>query len=515
MNVLTKEVRYMKNVLIAKHPATGETIDQWLETEIQHVPEMYEKASAAFKFWSSRSLETRLTFITKMKQYLLDNMDEIVEEICSATGKVKTEALTADLMPVIDILQHYEKRAPKVLKRKRISTPLLFVGKSSYVDYFPLGTVLIISPWNYPFQLSMTPVISALIAGNSVILKPSEVTPTIGLLIEKIAREINLPKNVLQVAHGGKELGQELVSGAPDGIFFTGSVETGRKIGIEASKRFIPYTLELGGKDPMIVFEDAPLKRAVHGAVWGAFTNAGQVCMSVERVYVQSSVHGEFIDRLVEETKKLKIGEDVGSLTFHQQKEIIKDHVLDAIDKGALLLTGKHPDKWGESMYIEPMILTNITEDMKIVREETFGPVMPVIAFTTEEEAIQKANSTEFGLNASVWTKDSAKANRVTSKLVTGNAVINDVLVSVANPHLPFGGVKSSGTGRYHGDEGLYTFSRQMSVMKDPGIKQKEINWYPYQNKYKKVRTLIQAYFSNNKQKAALLRSFYKQLLKK
>lgn len=176
----------MKNVLVAKHPATGETIDQWLETEEMQVPEMYEKSSAAFQFWSTRSLETRLSFIKKIKQHLLENMDEIVDEICSATGKVKTEALTADLMPVIDIIQHYEKRAPKILKRKRVSTPLLFVGKSSYVDYFPLGTVLVISPWNYPFQLSMTPVISALIAGNSVILKPSEVTPTIGLLIEKL-----------------------------------------------------------------------------------------------------------------------------------------------------------------------------------------------------------------------------------------------------------------------------------------------------------------------------------------
>ena len=505
----------MKNVLVAKHPATGETIDQWLETEAQQVPDMYDKASAAFQYWSNRSLETRLSFITKIKHHLLDNMDEIVDEICAATGKVKTEALTADLMPVIDIIQHYEKRAPRILKRKRVSTPLLFVGKSSYMDYFPLGTVLVISPWNYPFQLSMIPVISALIAGNSVILKPSEVTPTIGLLIEKIAREINLPKNVLQVAHGGKELGKALVSGTPDSIFFTGSVETGRKIGVEASKRFIPYTLELGGKDPMIVFEDASLKRAVHGAVWGAFTNAGQVCMSIERVYVQSSIHGEFIDRLVEETKKLKMGEDLGSLTFSHQKDIIKDHVKDALDKGALLLTGSHPDYWGESMYIEPMILTNVTEDMKIVTEETFGPVMPVIAFTTEEEAIQKANSTDFGLNASVWTKDSTKADRVTSKLITGSAVINDVLVSVANPHLPFGGVKSSGTGRYHGDDGLYIFSRQMSVMKDPGIKQREINWYPYENKYGKIRTLIKAYFSNKKQLAALMRSGIKQLRKK
>ncbi|MDM5317804.1 aldehyde dehydrogenase family protein [Fictibacillus sp. b24] len=505
----------MKNVLVAKHPATGETIDQWLETEEMQVPEMYEKSSAAFQFWSTRSLETRLSFIKKIKQHLLENMDEIVDEICSATGKVKTEALTADLMPVIDIIQHYEKRAPKILKRKRVSTPLLFVGKSSYVDYFPLGTVLVISPWNYPFQLSMTPVISALIAGNSVILKPSEVTPTIGLLIEKIAREVNLPKNVLQVAHGGKELGQALVSGTPDSIFFTGSVETGRKIGVEASKRFIPYTLELGGKDPMIVFEDAAIKRAVNGAVWGAFTNAGQVCMSLERVYVQQGISGEFIDRLVEETKKLKMGEDIGSLTFPHQKEIIRNHVLDALEKGALLLTGKHPDHWGDSMYIEPMILTNITEDMKVVTEETFGPVMPVITFLKEEEVIEKANSTEFGLNASVWTKDSAKANRVTSKLVTGSAVINDVLVSVANPHLPFGGVKSSGTGRYHGDEGLYTFSRQMSVMKDTGIKQREINWYPYEHKYGKVRTLIKAYFSNKKQLAALMRSRIKQLGKK
>jgi acyl-CoA reductase-like NAD-dependent aldehyde dehydrogenase len=505
----------VKNVMIAKHPATGETIDQWLETEVQQVPALYEKASAAFRFWSTRSLEIRLSYINKMKHYMIQHMDSIVDEICSATGKVRTEALTADLMPVIDILQHYEKRAPKILKRKKVPTPLLFMGKSSYIDYFPIGTVLIISPWNYPFQLSMTPVISALIAGNSVILKTSEVTPTIGLLIEKIAREIGLPKNVLQVAHGGKELGQALVSGKPDSIFFTGSVETGRKIGIEASKMLIPCTLELGGKDPMMVFEDAPLTRAVNGAAWGAFTNAGQVCMSIERVYVHESVYGEFVDRLVEETKKLKMGEDIGSLTFHQQKEIIKIHVLDALDKGALLLTGRHPDKWGESMYVEPMVLTNVTDDMKIVTEETFGPVLPVMTFNTEEEVITKANNSVFGLNASVWTKNSERAERVTSKLITGNAVINDVLISVANPHLPFGGVKNSGIGSYHGDEGLFTFSRKMSVMKDPGLKQKELNWYPYKNKYSKLRLLIQAYFSNKKQVVSLARTIYKQLRQK
>ncbi|WNB91476.1 aldehyde dehydrogenase family protein [Bacillus sp. NEB1478] len=505
----------MKNVLIAKHPATGETIDQWLETDVKQVPEIYEKAKSAFAFWSSRNLETRLAYITKMKHYLLANLDEIVDEICSATGKVKTEALTSDIMPVIDILQHYEKRAPKVLRRKKVPTPLLFVGKSSYVDYFPLGTVLIISPWNFPFQLSMTPVISAIIAGNSVILKPSEVTPTIGLLIEKIAREINLPKNVLQVAHGGKELGQALAAGTPNHIFFTGSVETGRKIGVEASRRLIPCTLELGGKDPMIVFEDAPLKRAVNGAVWGAFTNAGQVCMSIERVYVQHAIYGEFIDRLVEETKKLKMGEDIGSLTFAGQKEVIRDHILDALEKGALLLTGKHPDKWEDSMYLEPMILTNLTDKMKILKEETFGPVMPVIAFEREEEAIQMANSTNFGLNASVWTKDNDRANRTVSKLITGNAVINDVMITVVNPHLPFGGVKNSGIGNYHGDEGLVTFSRQMSVMKDPGFKQNEINWFPYKNKYDKVKFLIQAYYSNKKEMVSLVRSAYKKFRQK
>jgi acyl-CoA reductase-like NAD-dependent aldehyde dehydrogenase len=505
----------MKNVLIAKHPATGETIDQWLETDVKQVPELYEKAASAFTFWSNRTLETRLSYITKMKNYLLANLDELVDEICSATGKVKTEALTSDIMPVIDILQHYEKRAPKILRRKKVPTPLLFVGKSSYVDYFPLGTVLIISPWNFPFQLSMTPVISALIAGNSVILKPSEVTPTIGLLIEKVAREINLPKNVVQVAHGGKDLGQALVAGTPNHIFFTGSVEAGRKIGVEASRRLIPSTLELGGKDPMIIFEDAPIKRAVHGAVWGSFTNAGQVCMSIERVYVQHSIYGEFIDRLVNETKKLKLGEDIGSLTYAGQKEVIKEHVLDALNKGALLLTGKHPDKWGDSMYVEPMILTNVSENMKIMTEETFGPVMPIMAFSAEDEVIQKANSTVFGLNASVWTKDSERANRVVSKLVTGNAVINDVLVSVANPNLPFGGVKNSGIGSYHGDEGLYTFSRQMSVMKDPGFKQKEINWYPYKNKYDKIKLLFQAYFSNKKEVITLARKAYKKLREK
>jgi acyl-CoA reductase-like NAD-dependent aldehyde dehydrogenase len=505
----------LKNILVAKHPATGETIDQWLETDVLQVPSLYEKASAAFAVWSSRSLETRLSYLTKMKHYMIEHMDDIVNEISSATGKVKTEALTADLMPVIDIIQHYEKRASKILKRKKVPTPLLFMGKTSYIDYFPIGTVLIISPWNYPFQLSMTPVISALIAGNAVLLKTSEVTPSIGLLIEKMAREIGLPKNVLQVAHGGKELGEALVSGKPDSIFFTGSVETGRKIGIEASRKLIPCTLELGGKDPMVIFEDAPLKRAVHGAVWGAFTNAGQVCMSIERLYVHESIYGEFVDMLIAETKKLKMREDIGSLTFEKQKEIIKSHVLDALEKGALLLTGKHPDTWGESMYIEPMVLTNVTEEMKMVTEETFGPVLPVLTFKTEEEAIQKANSTAFGLNASVWTRNTARADRVTSKLVTGNAVINDVLISVANPYLPFGGVKNSGIGSYHGDQGLYTFSRQMAVLKDPGLKQKEINWYPYKNKYHKIRFLIQAYFSNKKQVVSLVRSVYKQVKNK
>jgi acyl-CoA reductase-like NAD-dependent aldehyde dehydrogenase len=359
----------------------------------------------------------------------------------------------------------------------------------------------VISPWNFPFQLSLAPVISALVAGNSVILKPSEITPLVGKCIETIFKDIGFPDHVVQVAHGGKELGASLVQEKPDYIFFTGSVATGKKIQEEAARHLIPTTLELGGKDPMIVCADAHIERAVHAALWGGLTNSGQVCMSVERIYVQKEIAEKFTTRLVEEAKKIKRGfsaeDDFGSMTFQGQVELVKDHLQDALQKGATVLLGS--DHIGQDMHLEPMILTDVNHTMKVMKEETFGPILPIQTFNTIEEAIELANDSEYGLNASVWSSNLAKAREITSQLISGNVVINDVLVSVGNHFLPFGGVKHSGIGRYHGDVGLQTFCHQTSVMIDSGKKKKEVNWYPYQGKYEIFTSLVQHFYGNRR----------------
>ncbi|HEY9576952.1 MAG TPA: aldehyde dehydrogenase family protein, partial [Pseudobacillus sp.] len=358
----------------------------------------------------------------------------------------------------------------------------------------------------------------ALVAGNAVILKPSEITPMVGVLIEDLFRKAGFPQGLLQVAHGGKELGAALVEGKPDFIHFTGSVRTGKVIQAEAARQLIPTLLELGGKDPMIVCADANIERAVRGAIWGAFTNSGQVCMSVERVYVDKSVYQEFVDRLVQETQSLKQGiasdSDIGSMTFPKQTAIIKEHVKEALEKGAKLITGEHPDQWeDDQMFIKPMILTNVHHEMAIMQEETFGPVLPVMSFDTEEEAVSLANDTRFGLNASVWTADIDRGKQIVSRLVSGNAVINDVIITVANPYLPYGGAKEGGIGAYHGDVGMQSFCVQTAVMVDKGYKKKEVNWFPYDGKYELFTSLIRSFWGEKRNWGQFLAA-YRKLLK-
>ncbi|MBD3106942.1 aldehyde dehydrogenase family protein [Bacillus sp. AGMB 02131] len=500
-------------------PSTKQYLGEMKETAPEQISIMFNEARQDFDMWRKLTVKERLAYIEKLRDILLNELEKATEVISGSNGKVKVDALVADIMPVLDFISFLKKDAATILERQKAKTPIVFLGKQSYVDYMPRGVVAVISPWNYPFQLTMVPVLSAIIGGNTVIAKPSEITPIVGTYMEELFEKAGFPKGVIQFAHGGKEVGEAIIEQKPDYIFFTGSVATGKIIASEAAKHLIPVTLELGGKDPMIVCHDANIERAAKGAVWGAFTNSGQVCMSVERLYVDERIYEPFVKAVQKEVALLKQGvdvkHDIGSMTFKKQVTIVREHVQDALEKGAVLATGKRPEEWEEdTMFIEPMVFTSVTEDMKLIQEETFGPLLPIIPFGDEKEAIKKANASPYGLNASVWSSDLRKAEQIASELVSGAVIINDVLISVANHHLPFGGAKQSGIGSYHGVQGLRMFCYEKAVMKDAGKKRSELQWYPYEGKYDAFKSLIQSYYGSSKNYPAFLKSFL-DLLKK
>jgi acyl-CoA reductase-like NAD-dependent aldehyde dehydrogenase len=499
-------------------PATGEQIGEIDETPISQVDNFYQNSRFAFNQWSQLNVSERLDYLQKLKLVIVEQMDEVAKVVAKDTGKVLTEALIADVMPCIDGIDHICKHGEKVLKRRKVKTSILLMGKKSYIEYMPRGVVLVISPWNYPFQLAMVPIVSALASGNTVILKPSEVTPQVGKCIEDLFSKAGFPEGVIQVAHGGKEVGAAFTNGKPDYIFFTGSVRTGKIIQEVAAKQLIPTTLELGGKDPMIVFADAHLERAAKGAAWAAFTNSGQVCMSAERLYVEKNVYHSFLSLLKKEISSLKQGTDidadVGSMTFPAQIQIVKEQLTDALSKGAVLEAGLPPEEWEDGMFLPLTVVTNVNHEMKMIQEESFGPIIPVIPFESEDEVVALANDTVYGLNASVWTKDIDKARRIASKLVTGAVVINDAIISIANHGLPFGGAKQSGIGRYHGEAGLRIFCHEKAIVEDSGRKKSEIHWYPYKGKYPLFLTLLKSYFQKQRNWLTFINSFL-SILKK
>ncbi len=457
--------------------------------------------------------------LRKLRYKIVARQHEIADVIAASTGKIKMEALTTEVMVVVDAILHVEKRAGKALRTKRVKTPITFLGKRSYVEFKPRGVVAVISTWNFPFMLSMVPAIEALAAGNSVIIKPSEETPSVGMLIESLFREVSFPPGVMNIIHGGPELGEALLRSKPDFVHFTGSENVGRKIAAITGPELIPTTLELGGKDPMIVFADANIERAVNAAIWGAFSNSGQVCMSIERLYVEKSIFDRFLELLVKETENLRIGggndDDIGAMTIREQVEIVKKHVKDALDQGAQLLTGNHPDSWDpETLSLPPMVLTNVNNTMAVMQEETFGPVLPVMPFDSEEQAIELANDSRFGLNSSVWTRDFSKGKRIVSRLRTGGSLLNDVILTIGNPYLPYGGAKSSGVGLYHADQGIQSFAIQSAVMVDRGWLTREAHWFPYFGKKSLFEDLLASYWSPSRNLAKFGLSYLKLLAK-
>ncbi len=447
-----------ENEIISYNPATGAEFGRVESASAEAVAIAVENSRLAFQTWRKTSFATRKRFVMKAREIILDELDEIALLISNESGKPIAEALSMEIAPVLDLMQHFARNAEKLLKPRKINIGLYgLLGRTSKIVYQPLGVVGIIPAWNYPFSIPLGETVMALMAGNTVVLKPSELTPFIGLKIGEIFQKAGIPENVVQIVSGAGATGAALVEAAPDKIMFTGSVATGKRIAEAAAKNLTSVVLELGGKDAMVVFADANLELAADGAVWGAFCNSGQSCSSVERLYVEESVAEKLTNLIVEKTKRIKQGRgddetvSIGAMSSQRQLEIVKDHVADFEKAGAKILIGGK----SKGLFFEPTVISGATNEMRAMQEETFGPTLPIAVFRTEAEAIKLANDSEFGLTASVWTKDLKKGKRVAEQIEAGSVCVNEVLYTHGIGQTPWGGFKNSGRGRTHGIEGL------------------------------------------------------------
>ena len=451
--------------LLFTNPATGATFGEVTMTSPDDVQKAVNDMRAAFPLWSAKPVRERIRILRQFQGLLIDSRDEITAVINQDCGKSRQDAMI-ELFVTVDMLAQYCSQAPKWLSRKGVSSGL-YLLKKSFIEYKPYGVVAVISPWNYPFTLAIPPVMAALLAGNTVVLKPSEVTAATGVLVEKLLQRCPELAPFVRVVHGDGKVGAALTQANPDFIFLTGSTGTGRKIMAAAAETLTPVALELGGKDAMIVLDDADLPAAARWGSWGAFFNTGQTCMAVERVYVVESRYDEFVRLALGYAKEFKSGFSVdknspysmGPVTDPRQVKIIDRHLEDALARGARLLCGGK-DQGG---FYNPMVLVDVDHSMLLMRDETFGPLLPIMKVKDEQEAIRLANDSAYGLGASVWSRSVEHATRVGQQIQAASVIINDCIAQFGIPMLPFGGLKDSGFGRTHGREGLMQFTRPYS----------------------------------------------------
>jgi len=453
-------------------PATLEPIGEIEVQTADDVRAALETARKAQPAWAALSFKERGAYMLRALDILLRNQSEYIDVILKETPKTKNEALMMDIFAGCDSLHYYAKQAEKLLRpeRRRLHG-LVGIGKKLHVVYKPLGVVGVISPWNGPFILSLNPTVQALMAGNAVLLKPSSATAFSGGLVGKLFEAAGLPRGLLTVLQGDSSTGQALLEVGVDKISFTGGEEVGRHVAKCCGERLIPFTLELGGKNAFIVCADADLDRAAAGAIAGNFFNAGQYCGGTERVYVVESVADQFIEKVVERASKLRqasTGEfDIGALYTDAQLRIVEEHVEDARAKGAKVLVGGQRNPNEKGLYYLPTVLTDITDDMRVLREETFGPVMTIMRVRDENEAIRLANDCNYGLTGSVWTKDTKRGFELAKRLDTGNVDINDFPQTYGSIEAPFGGVKASGIGQVNGATGLRGYCHTLPIQTD------------------------------------------------
>ncbi|CAN5661649.1 aldehyde dehydrogenase family protein [soil metagenome] len=439
------------------------------------------RARNAQAVWGALSVEERTSRMVPLRRVIGRRTDDIADRIIAETGKPEDEALT-EVLVVLRLLRHYERTARKVLWPRRIGTGLL-PGGSARIFQEPLGVIAVLSHWNYPFTLSMEPVVTALFAGNGVVLKPSEHTPFTGAIVAELCEEAGLPEDLVVVVQGGPQTGSALVDARPDHVHLVGSPATGRAVLARAAERLIPVSLELGGKDPALVLADADLETAARGIAFGAFYNAGQTCISTERVYVEAPVYEEFLRALVRTTSELRAGSggnvELGPMVLDAGLETVEAQVADAIERGAKVLCGGVRADPASNIFL-PTVLADVPEGALVLEEETFGPLLPVVQVQDADEAVMLANRHPMGLQASIWTRDVARGRALAHRLRAGSVSVNDTLSQWAIPGLPMGGVGESGWSRARGAEGLLGFSRSRSVLVRRGRRRPDPWWFPY-----------------------------------
>jgi succinate-semialdehyde dehydrogenase/glutarate-semialdehyde dehydrogenase len=490
---MATDLQIMARKIASVNPATGELLREFECMGEGEVQAAVERARAAQLAWADLGLRRRIAVLREFQAKLYAKKSEIAAAITREVGKPLVEALVTEVLVVLDATRFLIDNAWGLLRDEPVPHGNLATKlKSGWLVREPHGVIGIISPWNYPFSIPATETLAALVTGNAVVLKPSELTPLVALELASLLHAAGVPEDVFQVVVGEGPAGAALLRSPIDKLVFTGSVATGKRIAAAAAERLLPVVLELGGKDPMLVLDDADVDVASSAAVWGAFVNAGQACLSVERCYVHRSLYDSFAKACAEKTKQLRVGNgmdsdtDVGPMIQERQVRIVESHVDDAKARGARVLAGgSRLPELGPNFYA-PTVLVGVTQDMRIMREETFGPVLPVMACVDDDEAIRLANDSDYGLAASVWTRDRKRGERLARRIHAGTVMVNDVISCFGISEAPHGGVKASGVGRTHGRFGLDEMVRVKYLDIDlmPGMK--KVWWHGYGESFRR-----------------------------
>jgi acyl-CoA reductase-like NAD-dependent aldehyde dehydrogenase len=502
-SALGSQLKKPETVIPCWDPATGEKLGDVEVTAPEEVNNVVARARVAQASWARTSFAERRRVLGRMQEHLLDHADELCQVIARDSGKTLENALLGEVWPICEKLRHTIASGERDLRTERVS-PGLLVHKVAEIEYHPLGVIGVICPWNFPLQNVLGPVIPALMAGNACVVKVSEWVawsmPRIQRICDAVLTECGHPTDLVQLITGYGETGAALCESGVDKIVFTGSMPNGRRVAAQCAKTLTPVILELGGKDPMIVCDDANLEQAAHAALSGTFISSGQMCLAAERVIVVDRVHDAFVERVVREAERLRQGPplgaervDVGAMTMPHQVDIVEKLVNDAVEKGASVRVGGRRTGDGAGSYFAPTVLTGVTREMKIAREETFGPILCIFRVADDEAAVALANDTDYGLGSTVFSTDHARARRIAARLRAGSTVVNDFGLAYMANALPFGGVGGSGYGRLNGREGLRAMCNQKSVMRDRFPLHRPIKLYPVkEGDYARVRATIE-----------------------
>ncbi len=484
----------------SRNPATGEILGEFRQSDAADVSEAAKEARTTQKSWVALGVDGRNRILNRLIGVMLDRADEIASVVSSENGKPRSEALGM-ILPISGNVKLHTKTARKLAKGVKVS-PTFFIGSKARIFYQPLGVVGLIMPWNFPFESGIKHMLPALAAGNAVLQKPSPFQPLVGELVKSLFEDAGVPKGLVQMVHGFAETGQAVIDHS-DAICFIGSTRVGREVGMRAVQRLIPMVLELGGNDPAVVRFDADLDLTARGLVSGTCFNSGQVCNGIERIYAHTSIAEPLTKHILKWVKELKLADglrtdyDIGPMTWPPQEEVYQKHLDDALTKGATLAYGGKAIKLGKGRIWSPTVLTGMTHEMLMMREETFGPFLPLMTFTDDDEAIRLANDSQYGLAASVWSRDIKTAGKMAGQLKGGHVMINNAVQSGGCATLPFGGEGDSGVGRLSGEQAYFNWVTQKSQMLSP--KSSKDLWMPYQsNAEKMILGLAKGFFGRS-----------------